>query len=89
MAPYHPCTSSVSKTRVCAYEGCRSSRLGGCTLTIPLFVGRNPTAPLKAAAVALLSPSAFARFGASILLVANEAAEGRIRLLVDDSLAIR
>lgn len=35
---YHPCgAASVSKTRVCAYDGWRSSRFGGCTLTMPLF----------------------------------------------------
>ena len=37
--PYQPCepASSDSPSRVCAYDGCKSSLLGGSTLTTPPF----------------------------------------------------
>src|SRR5271155_2707733 len=37
--PYQPCwaASSLSPCKVCAYDGCKSSRLGGCTLMTPAF----------------------------------------------------
>lgn len=42
MAPYQPCDSCSSPCSCCAYDGCRSSRLGGRTLITPPLVGRKP-----------------------------------------------
>lgn len=82
---YQPCTASVSKTRVCAYDGWRSSRLGGCTLTTPLFVGRKPTLLVCFGALPFSTDSE--RYGDSILVV-GEVKEWRVRPLVDDNSTI-
>lgn len=40
--PYQPWFSLSSGATCWAYEGCKSSRRGGWTLTIPPFCGRKP-----------------------------------------------
>ena len=40
--PYHPCMWTLSSIKTCAYDGWRSSRRGGCTVTMGSWACRKP-----------------------------------------------